>query len=505
MQRLSKNTFVSSLVIFFVIYSCTLVVLAKKTVTWEDELYTLHTTAHDVKFAINQSYYFEGQPPVYFVLLNLWRNISDSLFFARLFSIVFALLSGIIAYKICRIFLYQDLSTLTTILFLLNPYFIALSFDARLYSLLIFLSAFSIYLFYKTYLTKSTTKFYRGLHTVISILGVFTQYLFVFLLIAQAIIVFQRKDWRKFFIFFTIHFSLALIFLINLKFFREQIEPASNQVLVNIEYFKDFFRTIQNYLFSFNNYHFSTITRLGIFLLYFVWLLFFIKKQNFSLTSVYKIIQPVFFLFTITLLVLLSIIVLFSTNKLVYTDRYMTILFPPLLLFFIFSLTINNKKRFIFWFILLFLYYTFIDFNTYACFVKTLDFERIAEFIENDQKSDEPLLFYKSTYSISFQHYYNGNREIVQLPVPMEYNINYIKNMWINDTATLNKIFNKDLRFEKEFTLLTDNIDKLYGRKIKHEMIDNYINTNFYIKSDTFIMGRAKNYGLRVRKLIRKE
>jgi hypothetical protein len=121
MQKLKRNFLFSSIIIFFILYTGVLLILAKKTVLWEDEIYSLHTTSKSISYAIEQSYNFEGQPPFYFILLTLWRNISDNLFFARLLSLSFSLLSGVIIYKICRKYLNNEISIITSILFLLNP------------------------------------------------------------------------------------------------------------------------------------------------------------------------------------------------------------------------------------------------------------------------------------------------------------------------------------------------------------------------------------------------
>jgi hypothetical protein len=468
-------------------------------------MYSLHTTSRDLHFAIKESYHFECQPPVYFGLLNLWRHFADSLFFARIFSIVFILLSGLIINRICRISFGPETSNIITILFLLNPFVISISIDARLYSLLLFFSATSIYLFYKAYLTEYVKKINIGLHTAISLLSVFTQYLFVFLIIAQAIVLLQTKEWKKFRIFFIIHLFLALIFSINFIFIPDQMELAGNQARIGLEYFKAFGASVQSFFLPFNPLIFNSIGKRSFILLYFIWLLIFIKRQKFSLTAVYKIFEPIFFLFTITFVVFLSIILLFSTTKLLFNPRYLTILFPSLFVFFLFSLKIHGRKYFLLGFMFLLVDSLIANINTHSSLVFDRDYEKIAEFIKNNFKSDTPLLFYRYNHSLPFKYYYNGNSKIVQLPVPFDYNPGSGQSYIIEDTVTLNKIFKNDLRTWNKFIYITEKYDKRDSLRFNYGMIDKYLSDEFYVPLDTLIMGRAKTLGLRVRKLIRKE
>jgi hypothetical protein len=506
MRMLKKMNLHIALVIFLIIYTGVLLFLAKNTVTWEDEMYTLHTTSNDLCFAIKESYHFEGQPPMYFGLLNLWRNFSDSLFFARVFSIVFTLLSGLIIFKICRLLFTQETTIITTVLFLLNPFLLGLAFDARLYALLVFFSASSIFLYYKAYLSGYPKRINIGLHAIISLLGAFTQYFFVFLLIAQAIILLQKKEWKKFLNFFAIHLIIALIFTINFIFIPSQVGFHKSPVSVDLEYVKNFFGTIQNFLFAFNRIEFINIIQWSILLFYVLWLLYFIKKQSFSLTVVYKTMSLYFPLFIIIVIIFLFITGIFLITKMNYSDRYMTIILPSLFLLFIFSLTIFGRKYFLLWFVFLLFYYLLIDINAYSSLVHNLDYEKAAEFIENDIKSDAPILFYRRTHAIPFQYYYTDNNKIVQLPEAFSYNMVIDQNGYlIKDTATLSNIFNKDFKTTKEFILLTDNSGIIYHQDLNYEMIDKYLSKLFHVKIDTMIMGRSKSIGFRVRKLTRKE
>ena len=63
---------VMALLILF--HICIAIFLAKNLNVWIDEVYSLYTTGEGVRYAIKQSISFELQPPLYFVLLSLWRS-----------------------------------------------------------------------------------------------------------------------------------------------------------------------------------------------------------------------------------------------------------------------------------------------------------------------------------------------------------------------------------------------------------------------------------------------
>jgi hypothetical protein len=505
-RTILKNKQHLFLITFFIIYSVLLLYVAKNKIASEDEMYTLHTTSSNLGFAIKESYNFEQQPPVYFGLLSLWRNISDSMYFIRILSIAFIFLGAIFIYKTCIFFYDKGTSILTTILFLLNPFIISESINARPYALLIFCSASSIYFFYKAYLTESSTKINILIHALIGLLGIFTQYLFVFLLIAEFIALLISKERKKIQVFFAIHLFIAVIFCVNWIFIPNQMEIQRIPAGLKIRYLKTYFSTIHNFLISFQPFQFNNVIEYSVLLLYIIWMLIFFKKQKFSTAKICKIFSPVFFLLIITVVVFLSVIIFFTGAKLYYSARYMTILFPSLFLLFIFTLTIFGKKYFLLCFMFLSVYYLIVDIKTNSNPVRNLDYEEIAEYIGNNVKSDIPLLFYKFGHSLPFQHYYSGNNKIIQLPfITFDYNLSSNEDNIIKDTVTLNRIFKMNLGNEKELIYITDQFDKNISEVLNYNLVESYLADKFYIPLDTVIMGRSKTNGLRILKLIRKD
>jgi 4-amino-4-deoxy-L-arabinose transferase-like glycosyltransferase len=505
MQKLNRKLFYIGIIIFFVVYAITLMVLAKETVLWEDEIYSLHTTSQNISFAVKQSYNFEGQPPVYFILLTIWRDISGTLFFARLLSLVFTIFSGLLIYKISTEYLNDYQALIATVLFLMNPAIVYFAFEARLYSFIIFLALASLYLFHKAYLSESPKNIFVFLHAVISILGVFTQYFFVLLLLAEALALFLLFGWKKIIKYFLIHFVIAIFFTINISVIPYHVDAIRNdQIIFDFGLLKPFLRTLQNFIFSFKYVNLTLIVRRLIIVTYIIWLIISIKKLQLSFRSFYKPLYPIRFLIIISLFFYLSFVILFIGFKLDYEEKYIAILYPSLFLIFIFSFTLN-QRYFVIWAFLIFIYYGYINYKEYSSYVKIHDYEQIANYVEKIEKDDEPILFYLSLNALPFQYYYKGSNKIIPLPVPVMLNtLDYLKNIHIQDKSILDTMFSKNLKSFKSFIFLSDNMNSTFEKHTNMQMVDSFMIDKFMFKLDTLFKGRSKNNSLRIRRLVRK-
>ena len=169
---------------FLLLYTGVMLWLCNELNIWMDEAYTLDTTSAKYKLhlVIKQSYYFESQPPVYFILLSLWRKLNDGVFFARLFSLINIGLSAWFFYRLANLIRGVKTSRWVLILFLLNPFVIWAGLEIRLYAFLLLLSVLLIYFFFRYYISEK--KKYLYLFLFISAIGLYTQYFFAFLIAA---------------------------------------------------------------------------------------------------------------------------------------------------------------------------------------------------------------------------------------------------------------------------------------------------------------------------------
>ena len=207
-----------------ILYSICLVYLCSKINIWEDEAYSLNTTSKNLIGVISESYHFEGQPPLYFVILALWRLLNHGIFFARLLSILFVGLAAFIFHRLVRLVSGSDISMWLVVIFLLNPFTVWAALEIRAYALLIFLSTISIYFFIRYIMEDKKSGLYYFL--VLCLLGIYTQYFFVFLVAALSFSVLLFKGWRSFISLCIYLLPVFFLCIPNLWFLSENIAMA---------------------------------------------------------------------------------------------------------------------------------------------------------------------------------------------------------------------------------------------------------------------------------------
>jgi len=122
---------------------------------WADEASTLYATQHGFWTAFQTAAAEQKQAPLYFWVLSLWRKFDDSIFFARLFSVI----ASIVAIKLFsglanRLFPVRS-ALLLTAFFALHPFLLWASLEIRVYSLVILLSIVLIRLFLAAFWDES--------------------------------------------------------------------------------------------------------------------------------------------------------------------------------------------------------------------------------------------------------------------------------------------------------------------------------------------------------------
>jgi hypothetical protein len=74
-------------VVVAVLQALVLTILAALLPTWQDEEFTMATTAHGIAYAIHRALTYELQAPLYFAVLAALRSVNGSVFYAREWSV----------------------------------------------------------------------------------------------------------------------------------------------------------------------------------------------------------------------------------------------------------------------------------------------------------------------------------------------------------------------------------------------------------------------------------
>lgn len=171
---------------------------------WFDEIFGIHAAEMNFEHLI----WFVAQdlihPPLFYILLKIWIFIGgENLFWLRSFPILFSIIALVPFYLICRkLKLGFPAIALAFTLFAVNGALIKYAQEVRMYSLLLCLSLFSIWLFLRFFdLGKSFI-----ILTIINVLLVYTHYFGWFVVLSEvlAILILQRIKIRQIFLSFGI-------------------------------------------------------------------------------------------------------------------------------------------------------------------------------------------------------------------------------------------------------------------------------------------------------------
>lgn len=183
---------------------------------WADEASTLYTTQHGFWFAFQNAATYEKQAPLYFWIMSLWRSISDSIFFARLFSILcVAAAIKVFAGLASRLFKPRA-ALLATAFFAFHPYLIWASLEIRVYSLVILLSVILIRLYFDAFIKESepaALKNSKILFSVVALIALYTNYYLGFVLVGLFAALVVTEKWREARSYLGLMFLVAVLFL----------------------------------------------------------------------------------------------------------------------------------------------------------------------------------------------------------------------------------------------------------------------------------------------------
>jgi uncharacterized membrane protein len=487
---------------FIFIYLACLFFLCNKLNVSIDETCSLNTTSKDLSYAIKQSYSFEGQPPVYFALLSVWRGINSSVFFARLFSVFFVCIAAFVFYRLVHLVSDSNYSKWLVMLFLINPFTIATATDIRLYAFLLCLSLVSIYCFFKFYIEEKNSYLYFLVLT--GIIGLYTQYLYIFLFVALGLSLLLFKGWKLFFKFILFLVPLGLLFLYNVLYKSNPMDLAMiNSLSTTItERFVATFHSPQNLILALNVITVERTVRwliIAVFMVLSVYTYIKWYKKNKTTDRQYFEMYNVIIVAGCILMLLIS--AFFAATALDYYDRYAIIAYPLFIsAFLVFKSHSLFSRRMIFAVIIA--YYALVGAFNYRYTVKEYDQKSLAGYITAIQNKGEPILFYQKVLSLPFSYYYSYKENIVTLPDSLKFDSTYFSKT--KDTVELGRAINAINTPSNSYLLVSDRVEPRFQNDADIKMMNDYFNNHFNITLDTLYYGNSPRLALRVRRFEKK-
>lgn len=180
----------------------------KRHAFWFDEAFSYFVANRPV-YSLLRATAADNHPPLYYLLLKLWLAISQEVWFLRLLSIIFGVLSIYLVYKVCQKLTSPKAAILATVIFALSPLHIYYSVETRMYSLLVLETLTLTWLFLK--FTENQKKLTLFLLSSVGILALHTHYYSAFVLLSLNLVFLARIKKYRLLLGPWIIFQLAII------------------------------------------------------------------------------------------------------------------------------------------------------------------------------------------------------------------------------------------------------------------------------------------------------
>lgn len=391
---------------------------------WIDEAWTMQTTARGVRLALTEAVSGERQAPLYFLLLAVWRLFDDSLFFARLFSILCTAASVFVFERICdRIFSGKE-KPIFLAFFALHPYLIWAALEARGYAMAILLSSLLALFWLDGYAGEKQNAKKQIFYLVVAVAALYTNYYLGFLLVANAVALVFLRRW-----------SALKNYLLQMAAVGAAVAPliliVLQQFSVRDVYYrptpspKEGLKTVWEIL---NNFVLPADTELSSKIRAWVVRLGVLAAVFVLLKSRLRRLSPLSLAFAAMIgVVSLFLLAIYYRLGIDYVQmRHAAILFLPAILFFcsILKDAIGDSRVWILIAAILAVFSTTAIVNRYAPLTKRGDAERIARFIEQNEQPNQPIAVFKVYNVLPLNYYYRGVNQFVPKPETITYDWN---------------------------------------------------------------------------------
>jgi uncharacterized membrane protein len=384
---------------------------------WVDEASTLRTTQNGFLGAFGNLFDEEKQAPLYFLILSLWRKINDSIFFARLFSIICSALSIKFFFDLAQEIFEDKRAFFVAAFFALHPFLFWASLEIRLYSTVVLLSVLLLKFFYEGYLNGESFKpqIYFSLTAIVAL---YTNYYLGFLLVGcfAALLVLRRWAQAKSYFMQMLFVALAIIPLMwivqkqfSVRVFHFQAERTfAEGASVFWNHFLTFLLPTE--IFPTDEISVFSIVRVWLVRIAIVaFLIITIKKRG-------KNLDEKAFAFGIILATIVAFLlfVYFQLGHGYVEIRHASVFFVPFVLFVASIIPKQNGKIISVSFaVLCAIFFAYSISALYPNLAKRGDWARVAEYIKQDEKPNQPIIIFQAYEAITLPYHYKGVNRIL--------------------------------------------------------------------------------------------
>jgi len=392
---------------------------------WLDEAVSINFASKPISQVITAEVNY---PPLYYLCLHFWIDLfGKSEVSIRLLSAILGILSIFLIYRISILLFNPTIGLLSAFILSVSPFHIYYSQEARMYSLITFLTMCSIYTFLLAIHKKKFT--FWLIYIISTMLVIYTHYFGFLIILAQGLfLLFNWKLERNNFYRWII--SQAVLFILFIPWFRillyaipeggrpwlTDFNPVVRVGYVFFTFSIGYSAIIMN---AIQKLHFSRtlLSNLEVFLpsiLIFISLIFIGLKNSFKnkRSSLFLILY---------LIVPIGLAVIISLKLPLLSERYLIISLPPYYIFLALGLGYIRKgtmRRF--QFILFGGYLVLVGFSLFNYYSNPNfgkeQWREVSKYIEKNIHQKDIICFHKPYISIPFNYYFKGRNKEYKLP-----------------------------------------------------------------------------------------
>lgn len=383
---------------------------------WADEAYTLQTTSHDVVYTLHQAISFEVQPPLYFVVLTLWRLLSPSLFWARLFSVLCSTLTLVVVNQLARRLWPERHPAWCVAAVACHPFLVWAAVEARVYALAVLWSSLMLLWFFDGYWTETPRPKARWQYWLVVVVGLYSQYYLGFLAAAQVGVLLLLRRWQAFlpYLRFAVVAGVAILPLLWLVFVQTHTHSYLLHGALPLLDAADF---LWKRVFDFAlpaewppllGVRALVLSGSVLFVMGWCW-----RKPQRTAWSERSALWIMAALLTLCFIVVATQL----GWKELMGRRHTAALFLPVL-FTLFSVMAAAPKKAIFplWALVLLCFNGVTLAYEYRKMAKLGDWERVAQYVMHAEQPDQTILIFPGEWEPSFVYHYHGASRVIALP-----------------------------------------------------------------------------------------
>lgn len=224
---------------------------------WYDEVMTLY---------FSTARHWTANPPLYYILIFLWGKIFGTSEYALRFpSVIFSALSLGMVYLLGKELFGRKAGLLASVIMGLSPFQLWYAQEARNYSMLLLLSTVSSYFLLKA--VRKEKRIFWLLFSLISVTGLYTHYLYIFLILSQLTFALLIKKRKGNFLIITVSLGTGLLFTPYLARFLTRFQGG---YWINVPDWQSLLFTFENLMLGYHGttqlYTLSNIVTLGLFI-----------------------------------------------------------------------------------------------------------------------------------------------------------------------------------------------------------------------------------------------